>query len=506
MPAHRELCKKFFFMSNSKIKVYLFLPYIRTLGTVTIGQFTFNDIDNIKKETRDTQDEILRIRSFFRQAEGRMIDVFHYLVLEETQEELNKIFVELRKSLEIFRYLTVDPQGKGLEPEHSTLYIIFPDPKNPWIHENEKHYMYKVTENFTKKERFVTHPHASERPPFVKEIYGESPPHIEEKLGEKLNENITESDLRAITWYNKTFSITAQDDKENLLRLSVAFETFFSLDEEEGKKEVLEKISEIVCTHIKSPDLEEKLKLIKPYVASRIIGRLADAVGSLTESESIKKWFKQHFYSVGSGIRHGDDVSELPKPVVSKNKLGMSLWYAGDASHEYLNNIYFGQRLFKFLFEERYFPYTEYIKQLSVQQLEALLMADEERLKRLETTVTSKKIGELTSEDLSIATSFRGSYYGSKERVLIILQKLLEELKLYPSVWSEIASYGEILLAANLKEEDFSDYEKTKPFYHALIEMGSILDKREAKIEITEEEMKLFSIKQFVEYSLHRLI
>lgn len=493
-------------MSDKKIKVYLFLPYIRTLGAVTIGQQVFKGIDNIGTETTDTQEEIVRIVSFFRQAEGRRIDAFRYLILEETQEELNKTFVELRKTLEIFRYLTVDPQGKGLEPEHSTLYVIFPDPKNPWIHENEKHYMYKVTENFTQRERFVTYPHASERPPFVKEIYGKSPPHIDEKMSKKLNENISESDLRAITWYNKTFSIAAQDDKENLLRLSVALECFFGLDEEEGKKEVLENISELIRTHIQSPDLEEKLKQIKPYVASRIVGRLADAVENITESEIIKKWFKKHFYSVGSGIRHGDEVSELPKPVVSKNKLGMSLWYAGDASHEYLNNIYFGQRLFKFLFEERYFPYAEYLKQISVQQLEAFLMADEERLKTLEATVTSKKVGELTSEDLSIATSFRGSYYGSRVRVLIILKRLLEELKLNSSVWPEVASNGETLLAADLKEDDFTDYEKTKPFYHALIEMGSILDKREADIEITEEAMKLFAIKQFIDYSLHRLV
>lgn len=508
MPAHENFARSSFFvnMERNKIKVYLFFPYIRTLSPVSLGRFALKNIDDIKNENSDTQEEIIRIVSFFRQAEGRVLEAFNYLIFEDVQEELNKIFIEIRKSLEVFRFLTADPIRKGLTTEHSTVYIIFPDIKNPWIHEEEKHYMYRITENFTKKERYVTYPHARTRPPFAKEVYGDSPPFIDEKLSNKLNENISESDLRAITWYNKTFSSGAQDDKENLLRLSVAFESFFSLSEKEGKEKILAKISEIISTHIKEPELSEKLKLLKQYASSMVVGSLTEAVLLSTESEAIKKWFNKHFYSVGSGIRHGDDVSELPKPIVSKNKSGMSLWYAGDASHEYLNNIYFGQRLFKFLFEERYFPYNEFIRKMNIQQLEELLTSDEERLKLLESTVTSKKVGDLTHKDLNIASSFQGTYYGSRSRVLVVLKRILEELKLNSAIWAEITTPGETLLTADLKDEDISDYEKTKPFYHALIEIDSTLDRKELGREITDEDMKFFAIKQFISYALHRLI
>lgn len=493
-------------MQNDKIKVYLFLPYLRTLSPVVIGSTTFKNINDFGKETQEVQDELRRIASFFRQAEARELDAFSYIILEDTQENLNKTFKKIRKDLEIFRYLTLDPKGKGLSSEHSSIYVIFPDPKNPWTHEKKQHFMYRITENFIGKERFVTFPHASTRPPFAKEIYGESPPHIDEKLREKLNQTVIDSDLRAISWYNKTFSISAQDGKENLLRLSVAFESFFLLDEEEGREKILSKIADIIKSYIQEPNLSEKLKQIKPYVSSMIVGRLSEAMKAITNSETIKKWFKKNFYSVGSGIRHGDEVSELPNPVVSKNKLGMSLWYAGDASHEYLNNVYFGQRLFKFILEERYFPYEEHLKPLYIEQLDALLTSDEERLKKLESIVSSKPIGELIQEDISIATSFKGTFYGSKERILQILKRLLQELKSNPTIWTEIAANGELLLLANLKEEDFSDYEKTKTFYHSLIEVDSFLDDKASSKEWTEEDMKLFCIKQFINYALHRII
>lgn len=494
-------------MHGSKLKTYFIFPYIRTIDGIKMGKFNFKALDDFKKEEKTEKEELLRIISFFRQKETALIDAFNYLIVEEVQEELNKLILDLRRSLEIFRYLSVDPEGKGLDPEHTTLYAVFPDPKNPWIFkEKEKHFMYRIHENLTGKEIFASFPHASRRPPFYKDIYGDTPPFIDDKLHQKLEEGLTEKDLRAITWYNKTFLKTAQDDKENLLHLSVAFESHFSIDEEAGREEALSEIKKILGSSIKEPALSKTLKEIKPFLTSFIIKQLSRSVKDITESETIAKWFKRHLYSVGSGIRHGDEVSELPKPVISKGKLGKSLYYAGDASHEYLNNVYFGKRLFKFLLEDTYFPYSEHVKKLAIDQLEQLLIADEERLKELEKVLSKKSIGDLTHEDVRVAFSFNQTFYGSRLRVFNILKRLLEELKVKSKVWNEISIHGDLILSTKLKEEDFMDYEKFKPFYHALIEIGSILDGKRTSTIIDDQEMKEFYIRQFVSYALHKLV
>jgi len=496
-------------MENKQVKVYLFLPYLRTMRGVQIGDFTLKALDDFRKEPQDIKNELLRICSFFRQAEGRQLEAFNYLLIEDTKEGVDKVLIRIRKAVEIMRYLTLDPKGKGLKPEHTTIYAIFPDPENPRKFgkedKDEEHYMYRITEDFSGKERFATFPHASKRPPFAKEIYGESLPHIDDKLATRLFSELNETDLRAISWYNKTFSINASDHKENLLRLSVAFECFFQLDEEKGKQESLSELSNLLKTKIRN-NLNWIVDCIKPFVVSKIVKRLSDEVEKQTGSKAIRKWFKKHFYSVGSGIRHGDEVAELPKPVVSKGKLGMSLWYAGDASHEYLNNVYFGQRLFKFLLEEKYFPYQKYIKQMQIGYLEELLVSDEERLKILEQTIKKKTVGKLTHEDLRIISSLGGTYYGDKVRIMTILKRILEELKKNTSKWKEISTSGELLLKVDLKESDFSDYEKTKPFYYALIEIDSFFDKAESKIEITDENVKFFYIKQFISFATNRFL
>ena len=109
-----------------KIKVFLLFPYLRTIDGVKIGRFQFKALDDIKNETQDTRTELGRILLFFRQKEASSIDAFNYLAIEDTQEGLNKTFLALKRSLEISRYLTVDPKGKGMEVEHTTLYAVFP--------------------------------------------------------------------------------------------------------------------------------------------------------------------------------------------------------------------------------------------------------------------------------------------------------------------------------------------------------------------------------------------
>ncbi len=492
---------------KNKLNAYIILPYLRTIDGIKMGDFTFKALRDLSKEPDKIKNDLLRIVSTFRQKEMAIIDAFNYLVVDGTPEELSILFIKLKRSLEIYRYLSVDPNNKGLDSEHTTAYLVYPDARNPWVlQDKEEHFMYRIHENMSGNEKYTSFPHASKRPLFYKDVYGESPPFIDEKLHQKLEDSLSEGDLRAIAWYNKTYSTTAKDDKENLLHLSVAFESHFAIDDKAGKKEAVSKVLEIISKHVSEPDLNKVLKEIDPFIASLVVKHLSDAVSNATGSVSISRWFKKHLYSVGSGIRHGIDVSEQPKPVISKGKLGKSLYYAGDASHEYLNNVYFGKRLFKFLLEETYFPYSEHVKRLNIDQLEQLLISDEERLKKLEKSLSSKKVGGLTLEDVNTAFSFNHTFYGSKVRVLNILKRLLEEVKIKPDAWAEISTHGELILSTNFSEDDFLDYEKTKSFSHALIEIGSIFDSKRTSTIIDDEEIKDFYIRQFVSYALHKLI
>lgn len=489
------------------IRFYCLLPYLRTIDGVKIGGFQFKAFDDFKNEEKTAKNDVGRIIGFFRQREGRTIDAFNYLVVDLPENELDGFLSNLRRSLEIFRYLTLDPEHKGLNYEHSSIYIVYPDAKNPWKYERENtsHYLYRVHEGFSKNSQFASFPHAAERPLFYKDIYGDGLPNIDSKLLDKLERNLKAADLLAISWYNKTFSVYAIDLKENLLKLSVAFESHFAIDESLGKKEALSEVAKIISPKMKG-GLDKIIKAISPYVTSMVVRGLSKAVENRTGSKEIGKWFKQHFYSVGSGIRHGDEIEELPKPVISKSKLKKSLWFAGDASHEFLNNVYFGQRLFKFILEEEYFPSNKYLKELGVEQLKNLLVSDEERLKTLERAISNKSVGALVSDDIRITFSFNGTFCGNRERIFRLLKRLLLELKTDTNTWGEIAIPGELLLSANLIEKDFSDYNKTKQFYHAVIDIDGHFHEKETNKTIDDKEMKSFYIKQFISFAVQRLI
>lgn len=492
---------------KSKLKVYILLPYIRTLNGITIGKFQFKGNTEFQNESPEIQDELKRIISFFRQKGALTIDGFNYLILEKTKNQLDKLFIEIRRNIEIFRYLTLDPERKGLNSEHTTPYIIFPRSENPWKQNNEDRYMYRISEGFTGREYSPVFPHTSRRPIFYKDIYTSNPPYIEDKLMNKLIKALSDKDLQAITWYNKTFSSTSIDDKENLLRLSVSFESYFSFDEKEGKDIAISLIEdEIKLKFKKDSELLEKLKIVKPYVNSLIVRRLAEAVKNITESDSIKKWFKRHFYTVGSGIRHGDEVSELPTAVISKSKQKKSIWYAGDATHEYLNNVYFGQRLFKLLLEEKYYPFNKYVMKLKVENLEGLLVSDEERLKKLEEMLLCKDIGNLEAEDLRIVFSFRGTFYGSNERIFTLLKRILNEVQTDTETWSKISKPAALILKTNLKEKDFTNYKKNKKIFDALIDIDSTFYNSKPSSVVDDNDMKAFYIREFISYAIHRLV
>lgn len=488
-------------------KIIIVLPYIRAVGEVRIGNVLFKGFREATKEPQEVKEELGRIISFFRQKETRPIDAFAYLIIEGSQEQLAKELKDLQKSLEVYRYFTNMPDRGVLSLEHTSVYVFIPNAENPRVYEkNEKHYMYRVTENFSLEDVWVTHPHGAQRPRFYKDVYGQVPPHIEDNLIDTLLRNISETDLRAISWYNKIYSVNATDSKENLLRLSVAFESFFSMEEETGRTLALSEIEKELSANFNEEQIKEIKKIIKPRITSLITRRLADEVEKITGSKPIKNWFSKHFYSVGSGIRHGDDVAELPKPILSKNKEGKSLWYGERASHGFLNNVYFGKRLFKFILNERYIPSEELLKGMEVSFLEALLVSDEERLGILEENIKNKKVGKIDYEDIKISFSFNRSYYGTKLRIFILLKRLLQEVKVSSTLWKKISDKAEILINADLSEEDINDYNKFNPYIHALIDIDVIFSNEKDSLIYDRKNIKIFYIKQFVSFSLNRLI
>lgn len=491
---------------ENKIRVIVLLPYIRNLDGLTLGNLYFSGIKELQNESKSIQDDLLRIISFFRERENYYIQYFSYLIIDGNKLEIDQKITEIRKNIEIFRYFTVNPKRHGLSSEHTTVYLIYPRKDNPWVHENEEYFHYSIYEDFSENEHFVTYPHSRHKPPFIKEIHGETPPSIDEKYKKILEEKINDNDLRALTWYNKTFSYSAYDKKENLLRLSVAFESHYSLSESEGKKTVRSTIELLIKEYLINNNLELVLDKLEPFLISKIVERLSLKILDDTGSEKIRKWFKTHFYSVGSGIRHGDEIAEIPRSVPSKKNNGLSVYYSGGASFEYLNNIYFAKRLFKYIFDEFYFPSSEFVKDFEVKYLEDLLVADEKRLEQLEQIVLGKKLGDITFQDINIISSLNWTYSGDKYKILTILKRLLSELKTEGDKWTKLAISGEILLNENLNSEDFKDYEKTKPFYNAIIELNSIFHSESLPIAISEKDLKYFAIKEFCNYALQRFI
>src|SRR5258708_28353443 len=108
-------------MANDKIKIYIILPYLRTTQGIVIGNFQFKAFDDFQKEPKEVKDELSRIISFFRQKETQSIDAFNYLILEREQKKINQLLEELRHTVEIYRYLTVDQEGKGLNAVHTSI-------------------------------------------------------------------------------------------------------------------------------------------------------------------------------------------------------------------------------------------------------------------------------------------------------------------------------------------------------------------------------------------------
>jgi len=473
-----------------------------------LGKFKFKGLNDLNTEGENVREELNRITSFFREIGGRTISSFVYLDLNMTEENIQQSLLQLKRSLEIYRYLSVDPDGRGLRAEHTSLYVIYPDPRNPWKYDDggREDYLYRIREDVDGRELFVNYPHGSLRPQFNKGIYGDTPPSIDSHLFGVLEDKLEENDLRAIYWYNKSFSCSSRDNKEELLRLSIAFESHFSVDNKEGLSAVMQEVSRVLSGYVNEEELQNAVKEIRNYITPGINKSLTKVLRDRAMSKPIVKWFNKNFYSAGSGIRHGGEVSTVPRKVTSKRELGKSTWYAGNSSHEFLNNVYFGKRLFKFLIEDKYCPYTQFIREMAIEQMEQLLVSDEERLKLLENILNTNKPGEVTHEMLRIISSFGQSYYGDKGRVIRIVKRLLEELKIDNDTWTKIGSYGEVVLSANLDDEDFLSYEKIKSWYHALIELDSALSSIWTSPEVTDEEMKRFYIKNFISYVVHRII
>lgn len=502
-------------MADKKSKVYVILPYLRTFHGVKIGKFQFKAVLELVKESKATNSDIMRVISFFRQSESRSLESFNYIVIKGTKEEIHSKLAALKRDLEIFRFLSFDPERPGIGYENTYAYLIVPDELPPKEIKGEIYYYYKIYENFKPDYRYTTFPRGSQHPPFVHSITAREPSSTDEKLSKRLFKNITDTDLRAISWYNKTYSQYNIDLKENLLRISIAFETFLDIDESKGREKAIEeiipcvqgKLEELANVVVDDSILKKIFNSLKNSFVTKITREASDKIFELTGSENIRQWFKDRFYHAGSGIRHGALILETPQPTSTIQKNSYSLWYGGNASHQHLNNFYFGRRLFKVLIEEKYLPYHPWIKGLNIEFLEKLLTADEERLKEVEVLIKDRGIGKIKKEDIRVLSQLSGAYPGERLRMFSILQRLLKELKFtHRKLWGAIKDDGQLIIDANLKEEDFINYEKFNPYAKALIGLQGQLDDQDRFNTPNENDWKKYYIIEYIGYLLYRFI
>ena len=306
---------------------------------------------------------------------------------------------------------------------------------------------------------------------------------------------------------NTTYSSHLPKETENLLKISTAFETLIKTNREKGKEDRLkELLSELKKRKLKKLSTDQK-NVIENYLQEKLTSQLAKKIEKISGSQKLGKWFSEHLYATGSTIRHGDEIDLYPSPRdAGKRQKGKSLWYGEGASHHFLSNVYFGRRLYKFIFRELHFLASRFVKELEVQNLEKLLVSDEQRLKELEKYIFGTKEGELDWKELRICGDLGRSYSGDKKRIFILLQRLLKEIQAsFPKVWREIKNHAEIIIKADPYKVKFDDFEGFKPYYDAVIDVDSALHSRH-DIYSDESEFKLFNIKNFVSFSVHRLL
>jgi hypothetical protein len=481
-------------------------PDVSELGGIEIKS-TVNDFE---KESKEVKDELMRIASFFTQVGAQQLDSFSYIYFEAETEEINDLLSDIKRDLEIYRFIAFDPSGKGLDYEHTVPYVCIPHKSNPYEYKkDEKIFSYDISLNFEQKNYHQAFSTAREQRPFFNlNVYADSPPSIDEKEYSILRKGVTETSLRSLSWYNKVYLKNLPDGSENLLRISTAFETLLEIDREAGRKFRMDELVLELDKEGAEILTEDQKKIIDKYLQEKLTYQYAEEVLRITGSESIKRWFKKYFYPVGSTIRHGDRVGTepIPRESVNRDEFDRSLYFGERASHHFLNNVYFGKKLFKLVFRELHFPASEFLKGLETRYLEKLLVSDEERLKQLEKSVLETKEGDLDWKVLEACFDLGGSFSGDKKRIYVLLQRLLNEISVsFPEIWKQIEKDAKIIIETNVGEVPLDIRKDFDRCYSSVIEIDSKLHDLDIKYS-QEEDFKLFHIKNFVSYALHRLL
>lgn len=498
---------------NSKInrtRAIIIFPYLHSLNDIKIGGVKFRDsYHHFSNESKRNREELIRIISFFRQSESQPLNSFSYAFIKTDQPKLDLIISSIRRGLEILRFLIFDPQRRSLNYEHTIPYLIIPDSKNPFtFKETKKAYMYKAYENLGKVDRYLSYYEkgVNNKPAFNLSVHADSIPFIETHTYKRLLKTIDERGLRSLPWYNKTYSNKISEQDEDLLRISTAFETLLQTDKKQGFELTLaslkKELNESKVKHLTS--VQEKI--VKGYLFPKVTEQLKNKILAYTGSELISKWFKNNFYTTGSTIRHGGEVSLIPQPRTGTKSSKNSTWYGEGATHDFLNNIYFGKKLFRFIFLEKHFPSTHLMKKFEIDLLEASLVSDEERLKMLEKNLSAAKIGDIKWNDLRICFDLGSNYCGEKIRIYKLLVRLLKELrKTFPKTWRSIETHGDLIANSNLNLEILNNYKEFNPYFSSIIEIDRGLQNKDTKY-MSEGDFKLFYIKTYISFAVNKLI
>lgn len=495
-------------MSKSRERVFIIFPYLVWLNDIKLGGLTFkNTAQHFQKEPQTLKDDLVRIAGFFRQAESRYLDSFTYFSKSIPAGSIEILLDKVRKDLEIFRFLVFSENRSRLSYEHTVPYLVIPDSKNPHaINDEKKVFVYRAYENLGRVEKYLSFYEelGSRKPIFNLNVYSSSDvTSIDIKIFKRLVKKVDNRGLRSLYSYNKIFSNLAVDMTENILRISTALETLLEVNESKGHSIALSEL-EIDLKNKKIDLTEDQKNIVKKYLLPKVTRQLTDKIFEYTNSKPIVDWFKNSFYPTGSSIRHGDEVDILPRPRESRKRTPASIWYGEGATHDFINNAYFGKKLFRFVFLEKHYPRTKLMRSLEINILEGMLISDEQRLVELEKYVTSTKHGDLAWEKLTVCSSLGDSFFGDKFRIYKLLKRFLTEIQFsYPATWIHLKTDGDLLVNSQLELDNINDHEGFNPYFYGLINLDRKL--QEIRHVSDRNDFKLFEIENYVSFALRCL-
>src|SRR3989338_11228082 len=96
------------------MRIYIIFPCLRYINGIKLGRIRVKStVYDFKKEPKKTQEELIRIASFFSQRENKPLDDFSYLVIDAEETKWVPILQKIKRTLEVFRFLALDNEGKG---------------------------------------------------------------------------------------------------------------------------------------------------------------------------------------------------------------------------------------------------------------------------------------------------------------------------------------------------------------------------------------------------------